>query len=80
MGIRRDLLEQVALAGASRTKLHHVVVALHERNHPEEQHVAGTGCELLRLHADTPDQEILPLLSGESLPALIERRQHFALG
>ena len=38
------------------------------------------GRELLRLHADAADQEILPLLGGKGLPALIERRQHFALG
>ena len=38
------------------------------------------GVEFFRLHADTSNQEILPLLSGKGLPTLIERRQHFALG
>src|ERR1039458_4955805 len=79
VGIRRYLLEQVTLAGASRAKLHHVVIALHERNHAQQHHVPGTGRELLRLHADAANQETLPLLGGEFLPALIQRRQHFAL-
>ena len=41
VGVGRDLLEQVALAGASRAKLDHVVVALDERDHAEQHHVAG---------------------------------------
>ncbi len=80
MGIRRDLLEQVALAGSSRAKLHQVIIALHERDHSEQHHVAGTGGELFRFHADTSNQEILPLFCGKRLPALIEHGQHFALG
>src|ERR1017187_2683276 len=71
VGIRRYLLEQVTLAGASRAKLHHVVIALHERNHAQQHHVTGTGRELLRLHADAANQETLPLFDGELLPALI---------
>src|ERR1035441_5053956 len=71
VGIRRYLLEQVALAGASRAKLHHVVIALDEWDHAQQHHVTGTGRELFRLHADAANQDTLPLLRGELLPALI---------
>ena len=37
--VGRDLLEQVRLARAARTELDHVVVALDERDHPQEEHV-----------------------------------------
>ena len=36
VGVGRDLLEQVALAGPPRAELHHVVVALNERHHPSQ--------------------------------------------
>jgi hypothetical protein len=36
--------------------------------------------QLFWLHADAPDQEILPFLRGKGFSALIERRQHLALG
>src|SRR6185295_4830108 len=36
MSVRRNLLEQMALASAARAEFHHVVVALHERNHAQE--------------------------------------------
>ena len=37
--VRRHLLEQVRLAGAARPELDQVVVALGERDHPQEQQV-----------------------------------------
>ena len=42
MRVRRHLLEQVRLASTARAQLHHVVVALHERHHPQQQHVLGS--------------------------------------
>ena len=60
-------------------RLYHVVVPLHERDHAEENHVAGTRTELRGFHADAANQELLPLLNGESFPALIQDREHFAL-
>src|SRR5690348_16841926 len=36
VGVGRDLLEEVRLAGAARPQLHHVVVALYERHHAQE--------------------------------------------
>ena len=40
MRVGRHLLEQMALAGAARPELDHVVVALDERNHAQQRHVA----------------------------------------
>jgi hypothetical protein len=37
VGVRRDLLEQVRLAGAARAQFDHVEVPLHERDHPQQQ-------------------------------------------
>ena len=39
VGIWRDLLKEVALAGSAWPELHHVVVALDERNHAQDEHV-----------------------------------------
>ena len=39
VGIGRDLLEQMALAGATRAEFDKVVVALHKRNHAQEQRI-----------------------------------------
>jgi hypothetical protein len=43
MRVGRDLLEQVALAGAPRPELHQVVVALDERDHAQQEGVLGAG-------------------------------------
>src|SRR5690606_19276106 len=61
----RDLLEQVALAGATRTELDRVVIRLDERDHPQEHQILGPLAEGRWLEADTPEQDPLPLLRGE---------------
>src|SRR4051794_6203557 len=46
MRVRGNLLEEVTLAGAAGTEFHHVEVALDERNHPQQGHVARAWREL----------------------------------
>ena len=66
VGVRRDLLEQVRLAGATRAELDHVEVALDERDHAQQQDVLFARGQLLRLEADRAEQKVLPLLGRES--------------
>ena len=80
VGVRRNLLEQMALAGSSRTEFNHVVVSLHKRNHAEQHHVLSAGSQLFGFHADAADQKLLPFVCGKCFPAFVERRQHLAFG
>ena len=52
MGVGRDLLEQMALAGAARTKLHEIIVALDERDHPKKDDTFCPFAERGRLKPD----------------------------
>ena len=74
VGIRRNLLEQVALAGAARAEFHHVVVVLDERNHAQQQRVEVAGRDLRRLQADAAEQEVLPISGREPPPACVQSR------
>ena len=65
VGIRRNLLEEMALAGSTRAKLDEVVVALDERDHAEEDDALGPFVQGRRLQADRSQQEVLPLGRGE---------------
>jgi hypothetical protein len=46
--VGRDLLEKVALAGAARAELDQVVVALHERDHAQQDRVLGAAASVAR--------------------------------
>ena len=70
-----DLLEQVALAGAPGSKFHHVEVPFDERDHAQQRNQPATFTEGLRFEPDRPQQELDPLLRGEQLSPLGERRQ-----
>ena len=63
--VRGHLLEQVGLAGAARAQLDQVVVAHHERDHPQQQDVLLAGREPRGLEPDGPQEQVLPLLGGE---------------
>jgi hypothetical protein len=78
--IRRHLLEEVRLAGASRSQLDCVVVADDERQHADEQHVLLTARESVRLEADAAQQQLAPLVEREAAAALDEGRQRVTGG
>ena len=61
MGVGGDLLEKVALAGAARAKLDHVVVVLDERHHPQDQNVDVPLGHRIGLKAHAPQQKSLPI-------------------
>ena len=63
--VRRELLVDVALAGAARTELDEVVVALDEGRHAQEHHAFGGVVQPGRLEAGGPDEEVAPTLGGE---------------
>ena len=65
--VRGDLLEEVRLARAPWAQLDEVVVALDERDHPQQQHVLGALGQLGRLEADAAQQQVAPLACGEGL-------------
>ena len=56
VGVGRDLLEEVALAGAPRPQLDQIVVALDKRDHPEQRHTLGPFVQRRRFQADRPQQ------------------------
>ena len=58
--VRRDLLEEVALAGAARPEFHQVVVPLDERDHAQQHHPLCPVIERRRLQANRPDQQVHP--------------------
>ena len=78
VGVRRDLLEQVRLAGAARAELDHVEVALDERHHAQQQDVLLPLGQLLRLEPHRAEQQVLPLLGRESRPPLGQSSQRVA--
>ena len=61
MGVGRDLLEQVALAGSPRAKFDEVVVPLDEGDHAQEHDALRPLVEGGWLQADGPQQEVDPL-------------------
>ena len=59
VGVGGDLLEKVALAGATRAKLDHVVVVLDERHHSQDKNVEVPGSShRIGLKAHAAQQEI----------------------
>ena len=80
MGVGRDLLEQVALACAAWAQLHQVEVALHKGSHAQQHHHLGPLIEGGWLNADRADQEVAPLVCGESSSALGQYPQHVGVG
>ena len=75
-----DLLVKVALARPAWTQLDHVVVALHERHHPDERDQLCTLRQRGRLQAHATQQNAFPFLSREVVAAALERIQHICLG
>src|SRR5580765_2333285 len=69
MRVRRDLLEQMAFAGATGAELNHVVVPLDKGNHPQQRHVARTLAQPLRLKPDAAQKKILPLHRRQFRPS-----------
>jgi hypothetical protein len=66
--VRRNLLEQVALARTARTQLDEVVVALDERHHPQQHDCFRALAELRGLQPDRAhDRKSIHSASGESL-------------
>jgi hypothetical protein len=63
VGIRRDLLKDVALASSAGPEFHQVVVPLHERNHPQQDHTLCPVNEGRRLQADGADENVRPFLA-----------------
>src|SRR4030095_3906857 len=61
------------------TKLHHVIVALHEWDHANQENVLCPLAQFVRLHTDTSDQKLLPLVQAKKFSPAIKRRQHVAL-
>ena len=80
VGVGTHLLVKVTLACATRPQFYSVVVALHERHHPQEQDVLGAGGEAAWLETDAPQEELLPLVRGELLAARGQVVQDSALG
>ena len=70
----------MALAGAARAKLDHVVVVLDERHHAQQQHIALALGHLRRLQADAAQQKLFPLGGREAGAALVQGVQYIALG
>ncbi len=70
VGIGRDLLKEMALAGAARAQLDHIVVVLDERHHAQQQHIALALGHLRRLKADAAQQKLFPLVRREPGAAL----------
>ncbi|MDT4811465.1 hypothetical protein FQZ97_444040 [compost metagenome] len=79
MRIRRYLLEQVALASATRPQLHHVVVALYEGHHPQQDGILGSLGQCIGFQANRSHQKIAPLLATEVTAGLRQNIQHIAL-
>ena len=63
--VRRDLLDDVALAGAARAELDEVVVALGQRDEPHEEEQLEPARHLAGLVAHAPDHEVEPLVGRE---------------
>ena len=80
MGVGRDLLEEVALAGASGPELDHVIVALHEGHHAQQHGVLLPLGEARRLDTGRAQQEGLPLLGGEVTAGSGQLVEHVTLG
>ena len=66
MRVGRDLLKQVALAGAARPQFHHVVVALDERDHAQQVDIARSLAQRRRFEPDAAQQQVLPLGRGQA--------------
>ena len=78
--VRRNLLEQMALTCAAWAQLHQVEVALHKGSHAQQHHHLGPLIEGGWLNADRADQEVAPLICGESSSALGQYPQHVGVG
>src|SRR5574337_1940019 len=80
MCVGGDLLIKVALARPTWTQLDQVVVALHERHHPDQRDPLCTLRQRGRFQADTAQQNALPFLGGEVTATPLERIQDICLG
>jgi hypothetical protein len=80
MRVGRDLLEQMALAGAARSQLYHVEVALDEGDHPHQRDIPRPRRHPLRLQADAAQQKVLPLRRGHLRPSLDDAIEDAARG
>ena len=68
MSIGGHLLEQVTLAGAARSKLDEVVIALDEGNDAQQRDHLGALVEFSRLETDRAQQEVDPFTSRFERP------------
>ena len=80
VGIGRDLLKEMALAGAAWPQLDHIVVALDEGHHAQQQHIALALGHLRRLKANAAQQKMFPLLRRQAGAAFVQGLQHIACG
>ena len=65
MGIGRDLLEQMALAGSSRAEFDQVIVPFDERNHAQQRNPSGTFIDCAGFQSDRAQQKFYPLFFRE---------------
>jgi hypothetical protein len=78
VGVRRHLLEQVRLAGATGPELDGVVVGHHERDHAGDQHVLLPAGKPGRLEPDAAQQQVTPLVQSEMGTSANEGLQRIA--
>ena len=70
MGVWRDLLEEVALAGSTWTYLDEIIVAFNEGDHSEQHHALRPFGKGFRLQSDGSQQEVDPFAGGERVSCL----------
>ncbi|MPN16348.1 hypothetical protein SDC9_163687 [bioreactor metagenome] len=70
----------MALAGAPRTKLNHVVVSLHKGDHSQQHRIFLPFIQLIRIDTNRPEQQGFPLVGSEVLPGCCQYLQGIQLG
>ncbi len=72
VGIRGDLLEDMALSRTTWAKLHQVIVPFDKRGHPEQNHHLRPFVQVIGFVSNGANKKVLPFLCRELSPAFRE--------